>query len=40
MKKKKNKTIKKVGEYGWNYLKMSGLFPDFKKKKDSKKNGA
>jgi hypothetical protein len=35
-KKKINKATKNVGRYAWNYLKMTNLFPDFKKKKGDK----
>lgn len=30
------KTIRKASSYMWNYAKMSGLFPDFDKKKKKK----
>jgi hypothetical protein len=32
------KTIRKASGYMWDYVKMTGLFPNFKKK-DSKKKG-
>jgi hypothetical protein len=35
--KDKMKKPKKVAGYLWNYAKMSGLFPDFKKNKSKEK---
>jgi len=34
---KVKKTIRKAGNYMWNYAKMSGLFPEFKKKPKKEK---
>lgn len=33
MKKSTKKTVKKATDYLVNYVKMTGLFPEFKKKK-------
>jgi hypothetical protein len=33
MKKTTKKHIKKATDYIWNYAKMTGLFPEFKKKR-------
>jgi len=39
----KKKTVtdkgKKAGKYLWNYAKMTGLFPEFKDKKNKPKEG-
>jgi hypothetical protein len=37
MKKKTKKQIGKVTDYAWSYIKMTGWFPDFKKKDAKKK---
>ena len=38
MKKEIKKGAKKGAEYVWNYVKMTGLFPEFKKKKKGGKD--
>jgi len=36
MMSKVKRTIRKAGSYAWDYVKMSGLFPEFKKKPKKK----
>lgn len=31
--------VSKFSKYAWNYAKMTGLFPDFDKKKENKRKG-